>query len=155
MTDILFSKECIAVFLFIGARLDQIISLEQRQLFQRLHALGRSHLRIAGNAVRRLYKDISRFFSKDKINKRFRHIFIGFVLNLAYGTYCPACLIVNGAHQFLSLGADQILIGNKVDSDKIFAGTGFLSRCESGRSELRYLRFQRFPIFPAFFLTIF
>lgn len=94
MTDILFSKECIAVLLFIGARLDQIISLEQRQLFQRLHALGRSHFRIAGNAVRRLYKDISRFFGKDKINKRFRHIFIGFVLNLAYGTYCPACLIV-------------------------------------------------------------
>lgn len=94
MTDILFSKECIAVFLFIGARLDQIISLEQRQLFQRLHALGRSHFRIAGNAIRRLYKDISRFFGKDKINKCFRHIFIGFVLDLAYGAYRPACLIV-------------------------------------------------------------
>lgn len=78
------SKEFITIFLLIRAGFDEIIFLEQRQLFQRLHSFRRSYIRVAGYPVGGLYQNIAGLFRQYEVNEGFGSFIIGMILNLAY-----------------------------------------------------------------------
>lgn len=88
------SKEFVTIFLLIRAGFDEIIFLEKRQFFQRLHSWRRSHIGVAGHAMGGLHQNVSRFFCQHEVNERFRCFIIGMVLNLAYRAGSPSGLVV-------------------------------------------------------------
>ena len=87
-----------------------------------------------------LYQNIAGLFRQYEVNEGFGSFIIGMILNLAYRAGCPAGLVINGAVDFLPLGADQGLVRNEIQAYQVFAGAGFLAGSEAGWCKLCNLR---------------
>lgn len=72
-----------------------------------------------------LYQNIAGLFRQYEVNEGFGSFIIGMILNLAYRAGCPAGLVINGAVDFLPLGADQGLVRNEIQAYQVFAAPVF------------------------------
>lgn len=98
----LICEEFVAILLLICTGLDQVIFLEEWELFQRLHTFWRSYIRVACDTMGGFYHDFASFFRQYKVDKCFSYISISSAFDQANRADRPAGIIVNRAVDLLS-----------------------------------------------------